>query len=157
MAKDLGYSTSFLQRHRYDLKMQTCYKSKNAKGAQKLSNGFKRPQKTSKESVNIGSTNQGLSIKPITNRKNKLKSESMHEIKDECLKKFLHTNSSLWRLRYRDAASFVISMELPMQIISYDRIVRSNTVQSSKDFSSQTLATQAKKGKQVVPTMPCEN
>ena len=91
MAKELGYSTSFLQRYRYDMKMQTCYKSKNAKGALKLSKSFKRPQTTSKKSVINGSTNQGLSIKPFANRKNKLKSESMLEINDECLNRILHT------------------------------------------------------------------
>ena len=59
-------------------------------------------------------------------------------------------------MQYRDTASFVISKELATQIIFYDRIVRGNTVQGSKDFSLQTLATQAKIGKQLVPTMPGE-
>ena len=33
-----------------------------------------------------------------------------------------------------------------MQVISYDQTVRNNTVQDLKDFNSQSLATQAKKG-----------
>ena len=36
-------------------------------------------------------------------------------------------------------------MDLAVQIISNDQTVRSNTVQDSKDFISQTLTTQAKK------------
>ena len=41
-----------------------------------------------------------------------------------------------------------------MQIISNDQTVRSNTVQDLKDFSWQSLATQAKKGEQLVSMMP---
>ena len=37
-------------------------------------------------------------------------------------------------------------MELAMQIISTDQTVRSNTVQDIKDFTSQSVVTQAKKG-----------
>ena len=36
-------------------------------------------------------------------------------------------------------------MELPMQSISYDQTVRSDTVQNLKEFNSQSLATQAKR------------
>ena len=45
-------------------------------------------------------------------------------------------------------------MELAMQIISNDKTVRSNTVQYSKYFNSQSLSTQAKKGEQLVSLMP---
>ena len=45
-------------------------------------------------------------------------------------------------------------MELAMQIISNDQTVRSSTVQDIKDFNSQSLATQAKKGEQLVSMMP---
>ena len=41
-----------------------------------------------------------------------------------------------------------------MQIISNDQTVRSNTVQDLKEFISQSLETQAKKGKQLVSLMP---
>ena len=41
-----------------------------------------------------------------------------------------------------------------MQIVSKDQTVRSNTVQYLKDFNSQALATQAKKGQQLVSMMP---
>ena len=44
-------------------------------------------------------------------------------------------------------------MELSMQVISNDKIVRSNTVQDLKDFNSQSLATQAEKGEQLVSMM----
>ena len=45
-------------------------------------------------------------------------------------------------------------MELAMQIISNDKTVRSNTVNDLKEFNNQSLATQAKKGEQLVSMMP---
>ena len=45
-------------------------------------------------------------------------------------------------------------MELAMQSISNDQTVRSDTVQDLYDFQSQSLATQAKKGEQLVSLMP---
>ena len=45
-------------------------------------------------------------------------------------------------------------MELALQTISSDKTVRSNTVQGLKDFNPQSLATQAKKGEQLVSMMP---
>ena len=45
-------------------------------------------------------------------------------------------------------------MELAMQIISNDKTVRNDTVQDLKEFNSQSLATQAKKGEQLVSMMP---
>ena len=41
-------------------------------------------------------------------------------------------------------------MDLALRIISDDQTVRSNTVQDIKDFNSQSLSTQAKKGEQLV-------
>ena len=41
-----------------------------------------------------------------------------------------------------------------MQIHSNDKTVRNDTVQDLKEFNSQSLATQAKKGEQVVSMMP---
>ena len=41
-----------------------------------------------------------------------------------------------------------------MQIISNNKIVRGNTVQDLKDFNSQSLKTQAKKGEHLVSMMP---
>ena len=41
-----------------------------------------------------------------------------------------------------------------MQIISTDNAVRSDTVQDLKEFNSQSLSTQAKKGGQLVSMMP---
>ena len=41
-----------------------------------------------------------------------------------------------------------------MQIICSDQTVRSDTVQNLKEFNSQSLATQAKKGEQLVSMMP---
>ena len=41
-----------------------------------------------------------------------------------------------------------------MQIISTDKTVTSNTVNELKEFNNQSLATQAKKGEQLVSVMP---
>ena len=41
-----------------------------------------------------------------------------------------------------------------MQLISNDQTVRNDTVQDLKDFNSQSLATQPKKGEQLVYMMP---
>ena len=45
-------------------------------------------------------------------------------------------------------------MDLAIQIIANDKTVRSDTVQDLKEFNSQPLATQAKKGEQLVSMMP---
>ena len=45
-------------------------------------------------------------------------------------------------------------MELAMQIFSSDKTVRNYTVQDLKESNSQSLATQAKKGAQLVSMMP---
>ena len=45
-------------------------------------------------------------------------------------------------------------MDLAIQKIANDKTVRSDTVQDPKDFNSQSLATQAKKGEQIVSMMP---
>ena len=76
-------------------------------------------------------------------KKNKLKAGPGHEndeITDEYLDEILHKNN-LW-------------IELAMQIISNDKILGINTVQDIKDFNSQSLAKQAKKGEQLVSVMP---
>ena len=41
-----------------------------------------------------------------------------------------------------------------MQTISIDKTVRNDTVQDLKEFNSQSLSTQAKKGEQLVSMMP---
>ena len=45
-------------------------------------------------------------------------------------------------------------MELAMQIISNDKTVRNDIIQDLKEFNFQSLATQAKKGEQLVSMMP---
>ena len=42
IAKELGYSSSILQRHRNDIKMQSPYKSNNPTSPQKASSDLKR-------------------------------------------------------------------------------------------------------------------
>ena len=44
-----------------------------------------------------------------------------------------------------------------MQIISNDKIVRSDSVQDVKEFNAQTLSTQVKKGEQLVSVMPADS
>ena len=41
-----------------------------------------------------------------------------------------------------------------MQIISNDKTVRNDTIQGLKEYNSQSLTTQAKKGEQLVSMMP---
>ena len=41
-----------------------------------------------------------------------------------------------------------------MQIIANDKAVRSDTIQDLKEFNNQSLATQAKKGEQLVSMLP---
>ena len=41
-----------------------------------------------------------------------------------------------------------------MQIISTDKTVKKDTIQDLKEFNSQSLTTQAKKGEQLVSMMP---
>ena len=41
-----------------------------------------------------------------------------------------------------------------MQFLSNDQLVRNNTVQELKEFNSQSLSTQARKGEQVAYMMP---
>ena len=48
-------------------------------------------------------------------------------------------------------------MELALQIISNDETVRNDTVQDLKEFNNPSLATQAKKGEQLVGMMPAIN
>ena len=45
-------------------------------------------------------------------------------------------------------------MDLAIQIISTDKILRHYTVNDLKEFNSQPLASQAKKGEQLVSLMP---
>ena len=45
-------------------------------------------------------------------------------------------------------------MELAMQLVSDDKTVRSDTIQVLKEFNSQSLVTQAKKGEQLVSMIP---
>ena len=56
---------------------------------------------------------------------------------DEYLAQIVHINN--------------LQMELAIQIISNDKTVRSNTVQDLKDFKSQSLKAQAKKGTNKYP------
>ena len=45
-------------------------------------------------------------------------------------------------------------MELAKQISSTDKTVRNNIIEDSKEFNTQSLNTQAKKGEQLVAMMP---
>ena len=45
-------------------------------------------------------------------------------------------------------------MDLAMQLISTDKTVSNDTIEDIKEFNSQSLTTQAKKGEQLVSMMP---
>ena len=47
-----------------------------------------------------------------------------------------------------------LALESAMQLIPYDQTVGSDTVNDLKDFNSQSLRTQAKKGEELVSSMP---
>ena len=47
-----------------------------------------------------------------------------------------------------------IKLQLAMQVISNDKSVRNDRLQDLKVFNNQSLATQAKKGEQLVSMMP---
>ena len=47
-----------------------------------------------------------------------------------------------------------IQTDLAMQIISSDKTVRNDTIEDLKEFNTQSLTTQAKKGEQVLSLMP---
>ena len=95
------------------------------------SNALKRPQLTSNENSKK------------TRTKNNLKGGSIQEnieINEHYLDKIFENNDS--------------QMELAMQIISTDKTVRNDAVNDLKNFNNQSLATQAKKGEQLVSMMP---
>ena len=48
----------------------------------------------------------------------------------------------------------VLLIDLAIQITANDKTVRSDTVQDLKEFNSQSLATQAKKGEHLVSMIP---
>ena len=64
------------------------------------------------------------------------------EMNDQCLDEIL------------DNIDIYIYTDVAMQIISTDKFIRSQTVQDLKDLNFQSLATQAKKGEQLVSRMP---
>ena len=147
LAKELGYSTSSLQRYSHDINMLSLYRiptnshkrrqkisnrEHDLKRSQKPSNNLKRPQLTSK--------NSSLIIETVKPKKNKFMGFGNIELNDEYFDEYLH-NSKL-------------QLVLAMQIFSNDQTVRSNRGQDLKEYNSQTLATQAKKGEKVVAMMP---
>ena len=81
-------------------------------------------------------SNAHSTIIRTTIKKNKLKGSAKIGIIDSYLDGVIHIIN--------------IYMELAMQIISNDQTVKSNTVQDLKYFHSQSLATQAKNGKQII-------
>ena len=95
------------------------------------SNDLKRPHSTSNENSKK------------TKTKNNIKGGSIQEnieINEHYSDKILQNNNS--------------EMELATQIISNDKTVRKDTVNDLKEIINQSLATQAKKGEQLVSLMP---
>ena len=74
IAEELGCSTSFLQRYRHDIKMQSPYKAIGPKRTPKNSNDIKRSKMTSKNFSPIIET-----VRPNTSKENKLKGGSLNE------------------------------------------------------------------------------
>ena len=139
----LNMSTSTLQRYRNDINMLSPYRTNpnNVKKRPKKAKiddigDLKRPQMTSNDL-------KMTSNETIKNKKNKLKAGSVQEnieSNEHYLDEILDNNN--------------IQMDLAMQIISTDKTVRNDTIQDLKESNSQSLATQAKKGEQLVSMMP---
>ena len=150
----LGYSFSTLQRYIIDINILSPYKlqsNNNNKRTKKASNtnfnndshrepdsftSLERPQMTSND-LKTTQTNTKSNRK-----KKKPKNGSVHEnveINEHYLDESLHKNN--------------LKMELAMQIVSKDKTVRSNAVIDLKVINNQTLATQVKKGEQLVSMM----
>ena len=143
IAKELGYSSSTIKRHKNDIKMLSLHRissytnhtrkrnisKTNHDDAKMTSNDLRRPQMVSIDPE----------VKPIES-KNKLEGDTIIEVNDKYLDEILHNHN--------------LKMELAMQMISIDQTVRSATVKDLKDFISHSLATQAKKGEQLVSMIP---
>ena len=88
-------------------------------------------------------SNQPQTTNRLETKKTKLKGGSVHEnvqINEHYLDEILHKNN--------------LQMELAVQIISNDKPVRNDTIQDLREYNSQSLETQAKKGEQLVSMMP---
>ena len=104
---------------------------------------YKRPQMSSNESKRSQMIPMEIVKTLKSKNKNNSKTGSVPEIvenKEKYLDEFLHNNN--------------LRMKLAMQNFSNDSTVRSDTVQDSKDFNSQSLTTQAKNGEQISSIMP---
>ena len=146
LANEIGLSTSTLQRYRNGINMLSPYRinpNNTNKRTKKASKGdfdnnshhesnVKRPQMISNELKKSQSISKPLhEVKPVKS-KNKLKGGANIEINEHYLGELLHNKNS--------------QMELAMQIIPNDKTVRNFTTQDLKEFNSQSLSTQAKKG-----------
>ena len=150
IANPLGKSASILQRYRNEINMLSPYRiqpnitnkrTKEAKNTDFINVSLhepdvKRPQLTSND-LKITQT------KSNKKSKNALKTGSVQqnfEIDNHYLNENLDNND--------------IKMDLAMQRISTDKTVTKNTIENLKEFNSQSLSTQAKKGEQLVSMMP---
>ena len=124
--------------------MLSPYRINSNKRKQKNSNhkhDLERPRLTSFDLKTTRTTTKESSpeVKPFKS-KNKLKGGANTGINGEDLDEILHKNN--------------LQMKLAVQIISNGQTVRSSTVQDLKQLSSQSLATQARKGEKLVSMMP---
>ena len=149
IANQLGKSSSTLQRYRNDISLLSPYRI--------------NPHNTNKRTKNISNTIFDNISYPASdvrrprltsndpkantkfNKKNKhvLKAGSVEEnieINEHYLDEIFDENN--------------LEMDFAMQIISYDKTVRNDTIQDLKKFNSQSLSTQALKGEQLVSMMP---
>ena len=151
-ADQLDYSSITLQRYRNDINLLPPYRiqpnitTKRTKKSSKTNidnksqreHDLKRPQMTSNDFAQPETNTK-------SNGRNKKvpKAGSPHgnvEIDDECSDKILHIINH--------------HVELAMQIISNDKTMRNDVIKDLKDFNSQALTTQAKKGEELISLMP---
>ena len=89
IAKEFVYSSSALQRYKYDIKMQSPYESSGPKKfqrAQMTLNDLKRPQKLNP----LNLFQMRLLPLPAQRNKSKLKAGSVHQTNDESLDEIVH-------------------------------------------------------------------
>ena len=149
IANQLGYSSSTLQRYRNDIIKLSSYRIQSNKRTKRASKTYFNND--SHRELNFLRL-QMISNDPKTSQTN---TKSNRKIKNISKAVSIHENVEI-NDQYSDEIldNIDIQMDLAMQIICTDKTVRNENIQDLKEFNSQSLSTQAKKGEQLVSMMP---
>ena len=145
IAKLMELSPSTIRQYRTEINMLSPYRipqssETNLKKTKVPNRNIDNVKVTSSELKITSNDLKTISNEPVKNKKNKLKGGENIEINEKSLDEIVH-NNYLW-------------MDLAIQLIAEDKTVRSDTVQDLKEYNNKSLATQAKKGEQLVSMMP---